>query len=479
VARQRRTSPVVTDAIRRRIVVATPDSIGERMAGPAIRAWNIAGALARQHDVELVTTTPTAERSSTDFKVRAVSDDELRRLVDWCDIFLFQGWIMVGREFIARSDRIVVADVYDPMHLEQLEQAREAGEAGRAVAIQGATAALNEQLLRGDFFLCASEKQRDLWLGHLASLGRVNARTYDADETLRGLIDVVAFGIDDTPPVRTGPGVKGVVPGIGLDDEVVLWGGGIYNWFDPLTLIRAVDQLRHVRPNVRLVFMGGRHPNPGVPDMQMALDARRLATELGVLDTHVFFNDGWVSYDERQNYLLDADVAVSTHLDHVETAFSFRTRVLDYLWAGVPVVATMGDSLADVISERGLGLTVPPDDVEAVAAAIGRLLEDRELAASCRRHAAEIAPEMCWDRVLEPLRSFCAAPRRAPDLVDPELGPRLARARRAAAPPRSTGLRHDTGLVIEHLRTGGPRLLVQRIISRVRRAVTNSRSLRG
>ena len=24
------------------------------------------------------------------------------------------------------------------------------------------------------------------------------------------------------------------------DDRVILWGGGIYNWFDPLTLIRAV-----------------------------------------------------------------------------------------------------------------------------------------------------------------------------------------------------------------------------------------------
>ena len=38
---------------------------------------------------------------------------------------------------------------------------------------------------RGDFFLCARDKQRDFWLGQLAAVGRVNPVTYDADETLR------------------------------------------------------------------------------------------------------------------------------------------------------------------------------------------------------------------------------------------------------------------------------------------------------
>ena len=54
----------------------------------------------------------------------------------------------------------------------------------------------------------------------------------------------------------------------------------------------------------------------------------------------------WVPYDERADFLLDADLGVSTHLEHIETAYSFRTRVLDYWWAGLPVVATDGDTFA-------------------------------------------------------------------------------------------------------------------------------------
>src|SRR4051812_38783620 len=357
------------------------------MAGPAIRAWQMATALAEEHDVELVTTESAPDRASATFKVRGVSDGELRELLDRCDVFVFQGWVMAKRPYVADANCAIVADVYDPMHLEQLEQGKESGDEGRRLAISATTATLNQQLLRGDYFLCASDKQRDLWLGHLASLGRINARTYDDDPRLRRLIDVGPFGIDDEPPVRTAPGAKGAIPGIDTGDQLVLWGGGIYNWFDPLSLIRAIDRVRATHPRVRLLFMGVRHPNPGVPEMRVAQAARALADELGLVGVHVFFNDEWVPYDQRQNFLLDADVAVSTHFDHVETAFSFRTRVLDYTWAGVPTITTAGDALAELIEREELGLTVASEDADAIAAAIIRLLDDSTFAQQCRANA--------------------------------------------------------------------------------------------
>ena len=309
---------------RRRVVVATADALSPRMAGPAIRATRIARALAAAHEVRLVSITQ-ADLELDDVEVLHVQPDPtveadgIDELIEWCDIFVFQGWVLSGRESVARSDRIFVADIYDPLHLEQLEQSRDEGEHQRRGAVRHATAVLNDQLLRGDYLLCASEKQRDLWLGQLAALGRVNPATYDDDPDLRALLDVVPFGIEDDPPTRTGPGFRGVIPGVGPDDPVILWGGGIYNWFDPLTLLRAVDRLRVDQPTVRLVFMGMRHPNPGVPEMRMAVATRHLSDELGLTDTHVFFNEGWVPYDERQNHLLDADIAVSTHFPHVET----------------------------------------------------------------------------------------------------------------------------------------------------------------
>ena len=99
--------------------------------------------------------------------------------------------------------------------------------------------------------------------------------------------------------------LRGVVPGIGDDAKIILWGGGVYNWFDPISLLRAVDKLRARLPEVRLYFLGMKHPNPHVPEMRMAVRTKELADELGLTDTHVFFNEGWVEYEDRQNYLLE------------------------------------------------------------------------------------------------------------------------------------------------------------------------------
>ncbi len=449
--------------LRRRIAVVTSDTLAERMAGPGIRAAQIARRLGAEHDVVLATT-GRCELDVEGVEVRAVAERGLRELEAWCDVFLFQGWVMAGRDYLVESDKVIVADVYDPMHLEALEQGHDAlGERGRFDAVRNAGAVLNEQLGRADFLLCASGKQRDLWLGQLAALGRVNPVTYDGDESLQHLLAVVPFGVGDEPPVASRSAIRGAVPGVGADDKVVIWGGGVYNWFDPLTLVRAVDRARHRVPSIRLFFLGLRHPNPEIPEMRMAVATQRLAGELGLVDTHVFFNQDWVAFEDRQNYLLDADVAVSTHLEHIETEFSFRTRILDYLWAGLPILATDGDSFAEVIRREELGVVVPPGDVEAVEEGLVRLLTDETFAAACRDNITRLTPELTWSRCLEPLVEFCRQPRRAADAACADLDPHHG------AEPVRRGRRRDLEVAWAYLRAGGPRLVADRALTRIRR----------
>jgi glycosyltransferase involved in cell wall biosynthesis len=458
----------VTDT-RRKVLVATADTLGPRMAGPAIRAWHIAEALAGEHEVRLVTTGVCRVESDA-LAVRSVDEVGLRLAVEWCDVVIVQGWILAGRPHISHSDKVIVCDIYDPMHLEQLEQARDAGGDTWRHAVHGATAALNDQLLRGDFFVCASEKQRDFWLGQLAALGRVNPATYSQDGTLRRLIDVVPFGTGDEPPHAERSAIRGALPGVDETSKVILWGGGIYNWFDPLTLIRAVHAVHGRHPEVRLVFMGLTHPNPEIPQMRVAVESQELAGKLGLTGTVVHFNEGWVPFDQRQEFLNDADIGVSTHFDHVETEFSFRTRILDYLWAGLPIVSTAGDSFADLIRLHEAGIVVPPVDEPALEAALERLLFDPDLAAACATASRRLGETLQWSRVLEPLVAFCRDPQRAPDLVDPDQL-RIA-ASNAVIVTRSGGrIRQDVLLLKEYWREGGPGAVVANALKRLRRLV--------
>lgn len=457
------------------VLVVTGEPLKEALAGPAIRAWEMAAVLAEQAEVVLATLSPVCRRAHPSFETVSITDARLRRLERWCDVIVFQGSLLEYHPWVLGTEKVLVADVYDPYHLEVLEQLRGSDAGVRARAVEHNRRSLNTQLQRADMVLCASDKQRDFWLGHLASLGRVNPLTYDADRSLQQLIAVAPFGLPATPPARTRPVLKGVVPGIGVDDKVVLWGGGVYNWFDPKTLVRAVYRLAQRRPDVRLFFLGMRHPNPEVAEMEAAVEIRELAGELGLTGTVVHFNEDWVPYDERQDYLLESDLGVTTHHDHVETKFSFRTRVLDYLWAGLPVVTTRGDSLADLVEREGLGRTVPVEDVEALERALEQMLYDETARAQAREAVARLAPDLTWPVALRPLTQFCAAPIRAADrgvgMADLYPAPR----------PRyvSVGsLREDLAKARRHLSDGGVRNVVENLGRRVRRVRSKRRSAR-
>ncbi|MET4639075.1 glycosyltransferase [Mycetocola sp. 2940] len=455
-----------------KVLVITGDPIGAKMAGPAIRAWNMAAALSEDNEVTLVSLSGV-EKVDAPFAVVHVepgSERDMRKLEQWADVIVFQGLAMALFSCIRKTTKIVVADIYDPMHLEGLEQGRENGTELWNRQVRDATDVLNEQLLRGDFFLCASERQRHFYLGQLAALGRINPANYADDPDLTGLISVVPFGLDRTPPAHERTVLKGVLDGIDADDKLLLWSGGLYNWFDPKTLITAVARLAERHDNVKLFFQGTKHPHPGVPEMAIVAESRALARELGVLNSHVFFNDSWVDYTDRQNYLTEADAGVSTHYSHIETTFSFRTRILDYLWAELPMVVTEGDHFAQLVEETGIGVVVPPQDVDALVAALDRVLFDDEFVTSARTSLARAREPYFWDNVLAPLVGFVSSAHFAQDRVERgEASSPKELSTRPARPPKKHGIRHDVDLVLFYLKNGGTRVLVNKVRGRLSR----------
>lgn len=456
------------------VLVVTGEPLSSKLAGPAIRAWEMAAALAAHHPVRLLSTAGVDGVQDGRFEIVFAAGEELQSHTDWADVIVFQGFLLEGAPWLIDSDKILVADIYDPMHLEQLEQAKDQGEEGRRRQIADVTGVLNRQLARADFFMCASEKQRDFWVGQLATLGRINPLTVGVGEGLDSLVAVVPFGVEDENPVQTEHGIRGRVQGIGPDDKVIVWGGGVYNWFDPLTLVRAVGRLAQRHPDVRLYFMGMRHPNPGVPDMRIAWETKQLSEELGLTDRHVFFNADWVPFAERANVLMDADVGVSTHFEHVETEFSFRTRILDYLWSDLPIVATTGDSFGNALDSENIGRGVPPQDVDALVNALEEMLYDEEAAAKVRTNVARYAERFRWATVLKPLLAFADAPHRARDLV---LAGKVTGSglRAHVYPLRKPTVRGDLKLVHDYMKAGGPAEVIRRAGGRINRTLGRQR----
>ena len=399
-----------------KILLISNDNIGEKMAGPGIRYWEMAKSLAATGRFEvLLACTGTCDLKYPGIEIVPYSieePDELVRRAAESNILMLMGFVLYlipALKKIAQK-KFVVIDIYDPYNIESLEVYSKEERVFRRTRYQEAYQSLEYQMKIGDFFVCANSKQMDYWLGMLSAYQRVDSESYGMDKSGKKLIDLLPFGISDRPPQHTRNALKGVWPGIGKDDHVLIWGGGVWNWFDPLTLIRAVKLISEKRSDVKLFFMGVRHPNPAVTQMEMLNKAVDLAKELDVYDKYVFFNFGWVDYTDRQNYLLEADIGVSCHFETLETRFSFRTRILDYLWAGLPIICTRGDFFAAEVEEKQLGLTVDYEDAKGLADAVTSLLDRSEFYHACRENVAREAEQYRWSGVCKPLIDYCLHP---------------------------------------------------------------------
>jgi hypothetical protein len=265
-------------------------------------------------------------------------------------------------------------------------------------------------LLSGRAFIGANHEQRHALLGALAALGRISLEDYRLDPTLGHLVAAVGLGVEPDAPRATTDDVRAGLRDARAGDKVLIWPGNLWDWFDPETLMRAMAKISATRDDIKLYCLGLRHPASGYSEMTTTDRTIALADTLGVKDRTVFFDFGWISYEQRQNYLLAADIGINVHARHVETTFSYRTRLLDYLWAALPIITTEGGALSDLVDRHGLGRTVRYGDADDCARAILELCDDPAEHARVRQRIRDLRPQLTWQRATQPLSDLIQAP---------------------------------------------------------------------
>jgi glycosyltransferase involved in cell wall biosynthesis len=306
------------------------------MAGPGIRYWNFAIELAMVCDITLIVKNDDFPEHSQ-FEILLKEQVKEKSFYEKFDAIIIQGLTLWEMPFLKDLNVPLVIDLYDPIILENLEHSTE-DEVSVLIAKSNLEILL-QQIHYGDYFICASNKQKDFWLGMLAASFRINPKTYHDDKSLRNLIGVVPFGLPSRNPVKRIQAIKGVIDGISETDKVVLWWGGVWDWLDPITLIKAMSLVVRERLDIKCLIIGTRHPDPSFIPHKIVKEVIGLSNKLGLTNKVVFFID-WVNYEERMDYLLESDLGVSLHYDNLETRFAFRTRILDYLWCRLPMVVT-------------------------------------------------------------------------------------------------------------------------------------------
>lgn len=400
-----------------RVALLSSEPVRPRMAGIGIRYLEFARRLPA-HGVDVALVSPAAPEETAALgglegvDVRRFERGRLAALLADCSGAVAQG--QLANDLVLEVPGLPVAiDLYDPWLIENFAYRETLG----LDPYRNDHATWVLQMSRGDFFLCSSEEQRSFYLGFLAALGRVNPERTAGDPDLSTLIAPVPFGVpDELPPHRP------VLPPRAAGETRLLF-GGLYDWYDPWTLLDALEVLD--RPGWTLLLI--RNPNPESTPQRLFAAVEARCRSRGWWGGRVQALD-WVPAERRYDLLRDVDLLAAPHRPSLETRLSLRTRFLDALAAGCPVVTSEGGAMSRLLADHRAGWVAPPGDAAALARVLAEALDAPD---SRRAGARELLAAFRWDRVLAPLVRFCREPR-----VDPTKERFVQRPATAAPPDR-------------------------------------------
>jgi glycosyltransferase involved in cell wall biosynthesis len=177
------------------------------------------------------------------------------------------------------------------------------------------------------------------------------------------------------------------------DTPVIAMYSLLQAWKGQDVFLRAIAKVAERYDGPFRVVIAGDSPDRS-PEFPAYLKA--LAAELGIADRVEF--PGHV----RNVYRMLAHVDIAVHAS-IEPE-PFGTVVAEAMTAGVAVVATKGGGVAEYVHPEETGLQVPMGDVDALSAAIERLLREPELRRTLAQRGCEFArrefrPELYAEKV--------------------------------------------------------------------------------
>ncbi len=166
--------------------------------------------------------------------------------------------------------------------------------------------------------------------------------------------------------------------------------GSLKPWHGLETLVDAYALLHEKTRKTRLLVVGD---GPEKERLAKSLAARGLSTSCEFT--------GAVTPSEVSGFIASMNVGVAPYPD-LEGFYFSPLKILEYMAAGKPVVASRVGDIPDLVRDGVDGLLVPPGDPAALGAALDRLRADRRLCDALGSAArAKVLDTHTWEAVVK------------------------------------------------------------------------------
>lgn len=175
----------------------------------------------------------------------------------------------------------------------------------------------------------------------------------------------------------------------------LVWLRSFHRIYNPLLAPRVLALLAPEFPDIHLTMVG--------PDKDGSLKkTQELAAELNV-SQHITFVGG-VPKDDVPTWLEQADIFLNTtNIDNTPIS------ILEAMGCGLPVVSTDVGGIRYLLNDQHNAMLVSPNEPEAMAAAVRRLLTNPSLAGKLSRNGRETVQQFDWSIILPQWESLMTA----------------------------------------------------------------------
>ena len=210
-------------------------------------------------------------------------------------------------------------------------------------------------LMQGDAFSALSTRQRHAVIGQLGAAGRLNCNTAATD-----LVAALPFALfaPDLPPEA----IRRRLPGA---DFTLMWCGSFNTWMDVDALVGGLVAAVTRNNRIRMMVVGGAVPNYHGD----AFDAFRNGVQEAGIEHAVDFV-GWQPLDALQRLYERCEAGLNVDRFSYEALLGSRTRIVQFLGAGKPVVSTIVTELSRELQAQRLLIPFKLGDPASLADAL-------------------------------------------------------------------------------------------------------------
>jgi len=241
-----------------KILLVSSDNVASTMAGPGIRYFEMAKALASFFSVTLAVPNE-CDLKDLEFKITKYDSKFPNRILKG---LITKNTVVVAQNLppsmlfrIRQLKTIYIADLYDPSFIEVLEYAKYDSLKNQKLLYDFNLITTKLQIAGATNLVCANSRQQNLYMGILSGIRFFNPEKYKSISKIAELIPLVPFGLKkEKPGVKDFDFVERKFPGIKKEDKIIFWGGGIWNWFDALSAVKAVEIIKKDRDDIKLIL---------------------------------------------------------------------------------------------------------------------------------------------------------------------------------------------------------------------------------